>query len=170
MVNPTTYFCMDVDYRADHAIAAGILFDEVTSDETLEEPTVKILDVQPYESGLFYKRELPCLIQLIDSLASLPSVFIVDSYVTLNSEGKAGLGAYLSRHYHEEIPVIGVAKNNFKDNSFAAEVFRGESQTPLYVTSTGISQTEAAQIIQRMHGAYRFPTLLKKVDQNCRQR
>ena len=163
-----TYLCMDVDYRDTYAITAGILFKDIKSEETLKETVVKVEEVQPYQSGQFYKRELPCLTKLIDSLEELPSVFIVDSYVLLDSHGTPGLGAYLYEHYNKVVPVIGVAKNNFKDNQVASEVLRGESKTPLYVTSLGINQKEAAKLIKSMHGNYRFPTLLKKVDQNCR--
>ena len=166
----TKAFCMDVDYREDFAIAAGILFDDWGSDETLEEITVKIDEVQPYESGQFYKRELPCLLQLIKPLDSLPDLFIVDSFVYLDDDMKPGLGAYLYRKFNEKIPVIGVAKTNFKECNSKVEVLRGESQSPLFITCAGIPLTEAANHIKNMHGEFRNPTLLKKVDQLCRQK
>lgn len=168
MKSENIYLCMDVDYRDTYAIAAGILFKDIESDLTMKETTVKIEDIQPYQSGQFYRRELPCLTKLIDSLEEMPSFFIVDSYVVLDSKNSPGLGAFLYEYYEEKVPVIGVAKNNFKDNQIASEVFRGESKSPLYVTSLGIDQEEAATLIKKMHGKYRFPTLLKKVDQNCR--
>lgn len=164
----SNYFCMDVHYLDSYAVSAGILFDDLESDETLLEKTVEVTDVQPYESGLFYKRELPCLTALIDSLGQLPKVFIVDSFVQLDDSGKPGLGAYLYDYYKGVVPVIGVAKNGFKENRVSKEVFRGESLKPLYVTAVGIDLEEAAEMIQKMHGGFRFPTLLKKVDALCR--
>ena len=161
-------FCMDVDYREDYAVAAGILFDDWESDNTLKELTVKIDEIAPYESGQFYKRELPCLLQLIESLNSLPDIFIVDSFVYLDENKKPGLGGYLFQAFNEQIPVIGVAKSNFKDSTNSSEVLRGDSQNPLYVTSAGIDLNEAADLIKTMHGEFRNPTLLKKVDQLCR--
>lgn len=163
-----SYFCMDVHYLDDHAFSAGILFNDLESDEINFEKTIEVKDIQPYESGLFYKRELPCLTTLIDSLEEMPQVFIVDSFVYLDGERKPGMGAYLYEHYKSQVPVIGVAKNGFKENKISKEVYRGESQKPLYVTSVGIPLDEAAEMIRKMHGDFRFPTLLKKVDALCR--
>ena len=151
-------------------MAAGILFDDWTSDVTLKELTVRIDEVAPYEPGQFYKRELPCLIALIEKLGSLPSLFIVDSFVTLDANNRPGLGAYLFDHFQQEVPVIGVAKKRFKGNSSAVEIRRGRSHTPLFITAAGIEPAKAAERIQTMHGNYRIPTLLKRVDQLCRNR
>ena len=163
-----SFFCMDVHYLDDHAISAGILFSDLKCDQTILEKTVQIQDIQPYESGQFYKRELPCLTALIDSLEEMPELFIVDSFVYLDADRKPGMGAYLYEHYKGRVPVIGVAKNGFKDNKVFREVYRGESKKPLYVTSAGIPLDEAGEMIRKMHGDFRFPTLLKKVDGLCR--
>jgi len=48
------------------------------------------------------------------------------------------------------------------------KIFRGKSTNPLYITSEGIELEIAADLILNMHGIYRIPTLLKKVDQLCR--
>ena len=74
------YCCMDVDYREQGAVASAILFEDFQSDNTLAEVSVKITQVADYEPGQFYKRELPCLTTLIDSLAIKPDVFIVDIF------------------------------------------------------------------------------------------
>ena len=68
----------------------------------------------------------------------------------------------------QKVPVIGVAKNRFKDTPPACEVLRGSSQNPLLVTATGIPLAKAKQNIAQMHGQHRIPTLLKRVDQLCR--
>jgi deoxyribonuclease V len=49
-------------------------------------------------------------------------------------------------------------------------VLRGGSARPLYVTAAGLSADEAARRVRDMHGPYRIPTLLKRVDQLCRGR
>ena len=108
---------MDVDYGDDHAIAAGILFKDWQSDVVELQKTVRVDEVAEYQSGKFYKRELPCLIHLIDSLPKFPDLLLVDSYVYLGCKEKPGLGAYLYNHYEGKAPVIGVAKNNFKSES-----------------------------------------------------
>ena len=81
---------MDVHYIQDSAVAAGILFNRVDCDQTLLEKSIKIENIQPYESGSFYKRELPCLTALIDSLDNKPTILIVDGYVYLNNDYKHG--------------------------------------------------------------------------------
>ena len=43
-------------------------------------------------------------------------------------------------------------------------VLRGRSQNPLYVTGVGLPVGEAARLVASMHGEYRFPTLLKLLD------
>ena len=69
-----------------------------------------------------------------------------------------------------DIPVIGVAKNSFATiDKLRREVYRGESSKPLYVTALGIDLDKASQFIADMHGAFRMPTILKLVDQHCRQ-
>ncbi|MEM9776726.1 MAG: endonuclease V [Chloroflexota bacterium] len=168
MSQATQIFCMDVDYRVDHAAAAGILFDDWELDAVIQKVTVTIDQVAPYQSGEFYKRELPCLIKLIDQLATLPSVFIVDGFVYLDGQKKMGLGAYLWEHVGRKVPVIGVAKKRFKENTAAVEITRGKSQTPLFVTAAGIDLQIASSQIMKMHGKFRISTLLKQVDQLCR--
>jgi deoxyribonuclease V len=59
-------------------------------------------------------------------------------------------------------------KRRFKDTETTAEVFRGESKNPLYVTTAGIDDEIAREFIQTMHGKHRIPTLLKRVDSECR--
>jgi len=48
------------------------------------------------------------------------------------------------------------------------KIYRGQSTNPLYITSEGIELEKSADLILNMHGDYRIPTLLKKVDQLCR--
>ena len=53
----------------------------------------------------------------------------------------------------------------FKDiDETRIEVLRGESKKPLYITAKGIDLHKAAEFIQKMHGDFRIPTLLKLVD------
>lgn len=96
-------------------------------------------------------------------------VIIVDGYVSLNSDGKLGLGGYLFKELDEKYPVIGIARNKFsEENINRAEVLRGESKTLLYVTVTGADVSEIQIKIQKMHGEFRIPSLLKKLDQLTR--
>ena len=160
--------CLDVDYRADHALAAGLLFAEWGDATPTQELVARIDQIEPYVPGQFYRRELPCLLAVL-AKAPLPvDLIVVDGYVWLDTHEKPGLGAHLYTALGEKIPVVGVAKKPFH-SAAAQEVRRAGSDKPLYVTAVGITVTEAAAAVAQMHGAHRIPTLLKQVDQLCRQ-
>jgi deoxyribonuclease V len=64
-----------------------------------------------------------------------------------------------------------VAKTRFQSltiPSLVAEVLRGESHNPLFVTAIGLDLATVAEKIQKMSGPYRIPELLKKVDELSR--
>ena len=65
----------------------------------------------------------------------------------------------------KKISIVGVAKNLFKEpHQDRITIFRGESTKALFVTALGIDVKETAENIKKMHGDFRIPTLLKKVD------
>ncbi|MEM6298477.1 MAG: endonuclease V, partial [Bacteroidota bacterium] len=130
---------------------------------------VVVNEIAPYESGSFYKRELPCLLRLLEEVESYSTTIIIDGYCWLSDETQKGLGAYLYETLEGQIPVIGVAKNAFKNSQVAQPLYRGESQKPLYVTAVGMPLDEAVKNIEQMHGEYRLPTLLKAVDRLARE-
>jgi deoxyribonuclease V len=66
------------------------------------------------------------------------------------------------------IPVIGVAKSRYRNDTWSVHVCRGNSRRPLYVTSAGIEIATAAELVAKMHGKYRIPTLLQHVDRLAR--
>jgi deoxyribonuclease V len=158
------FAALDVDYRQDHAAAAAVIFAAVTDAQSLEETVLRVPLTAGYQSGELYKRELPALLKVLSQVRSAPSTIIVDGQVWL-APGRPGLGAHL--HQAVSLPVIGVAKRPFL-GAPALEVLRGQSRTPLYVTAVGLSVDHAADLIRRMHGPFRLPTLLKRVDRLCR--
>jgi deoxyribonuclease V len=159
---------VDVHYFGTTATAAGVLFKHWTSELSEFEVGQFIERVEPYEPGSFYKRELPCLLKLLEPVKNLVETIIVDGYVWLGPENRLGLGAHLFKSLDEKIPVIGVAKSIFSGATNAQAVLRGRSRRPLYVTAVGIDSLVAAEHIRTMHGAHRIPTLLKRVDELCR--
>jgi len=127
----------------------------------------EIIDnVEEYIPGEFYKRELPCIISLLNQIdLKKVEAIIVDGFVYLDDEKKFGLGGYLYEKLNKEIPIIGVAKTNFATiEKHKKPLFRGESKKPLFITAIGIELEEAVQKIERMDGEYRIPTLLKELD------
>lgn len=165
-------YCFDTYYFEDRAQTSCIGFESWTSEDVAFELTESIEEINDYESGSFYKRELPCLISILKQIDLNPNedVLVIDGFVVLDDEGKLGLGGYLFEYLDACIPVIGVAKNNFATiEKLKREVLRGESAKPLYITAKGIDLDEASANIAEMHGNFRIPTLLKLVDTHCRK-
>jgi deoxyribonuclease V len=130
-----------------------------------------VIGLEEYAPGEFYKRELPCIEKLLHKMdLKKISTIIVDGYVYLDDAGKPGLGAHLYHRCERLIPVIGVAKTPFANNTNLVKlVYRGKSSKPLYVSSIGVDPEEAARSIQHMHGEFRIPSILKKLDTLTRQ-
>jgi deoxyribonuclease V len=160
------FACLDVDYRPDGAVAACLLFQTWSASDSAAEYVQAIAHVEPYQPGEFYRRELPCLLSVLADLRESLETIVIDGYVWL-AEEKPGLGAYLYEALGQQIPVVGVAKTRFA-GATAESVHRGGSRRPLYVSAAGLDPRTAAGYIQAMHGAYRVPTLLRRVDQLCR--
>lgn len=138
------------------------------------EPTDIIVDdlspVAEYEPGNFYKRELPCILAALRKVGTLtPEAIIIDGFVTLDDDGKPGLGRHLFNALGGNTPIIGVAKTNFAGNvAQVRQVLRGSSKNPLYITAVGIELDHAARLIAGMAGPHRIPTVLKKLDSHTR--
>ena len=157
---------IDVYYQDEKAIVAAILFHFWDAPKAAEEWVIetKIDCVAEYEPGQFYKRELPCILSLLETLKQFPDIIVIDGYVTLGQDEKPGLGKRLYEAIDGKAIVIGVAKTRFQDTPESTEVYRGDSKRPLYVTAIGIELSKAKGFIQDMHGEHRIPVLLKQVD------
>lgn len=160
--------CLDVDDRENLAVAACVLFEQWASEEPTAEITVPVLAVADYEPGYFYRRELPCLKAVLARVDRSLDCIVVDGYVWLDDEDHPGLGAHLYASLDERVPVVGVAKTQYAKATAQVPILKGQSATPLFITSAGVSVKSAAHDIRSMHGGYRIPTLLKRVDSLCR--
>jgi deoxyribonuclease V len=168
--------CLDVGYfdstaissRHPQGIAAAVAILNWEDPTPIWENQLHISDIEPYVPGEFYKRELPCLRAVLDTVPYPIQCIVVDSYVWLDAAGKAGLGGHLYEALGQTIPVIGVAKTRFQSATTAAELCRGKSQSPLFISSAGIELPDAISAIQKMEGEHRIPTLLKRVDRLSR--
>lgn len=156
---------IDVHYREDFAKVVSIEFEEWEAEQPTIIKEMLVYDIAPYVSGQFYKRELPCILKILEQTdLSLIDTILIDGYVTLNG-GRPGLGRYLYKHLDKSIPIIGIAKKAFRDNeNYVRKVVRGESKQPLFITSVGMQLADAAQRIQEMNGKFRMPTLLRILD------
>ncbi|MFK7769488.1 MAG: endonuclease V [Mariniblastus sp.] len=159
--------CIDVAYVESKtktaAVAACLVFEDWQSKVAANQYVVVVEEIAEYVSGEFYKRELPPIVALLDTVIEPIDTIIVDGYVQLAAD-RAGLGEKLFESLGGKVIVVGVAKKNFAGNDLSIQVFRGESERPLFVTSLGLEIAEAAKKVEAMHGKYRLPTLLKEVD------
>ena len=156
-------------YGTGKAKTVGIIFDKWESVEPVQIITKFTDGVNEYESGKFYKRELPCIIELLE-LINMKNIdaIIVDGYVYLENMSTPGLGLHLYNTIERKIPIIGVAKTYYHTN-IAEKIFRGKSKTPLYINSVGIETGEAVKYIKNMYGDYRIPKLLQLLDSETKK-
>ncbi|REC56442.1 endonuclease V [Chryseobacterium piscium] len=157
-------YAFDTFYYEDFAKTVCIAFEDWNSETESFIYSENTEISANYESGAFYKRELPCILSLLKKIdLKEGDLIIVDGYVTLDNSGKIGLGGYLYESLNKKYPVIGIAKNGFaSEDNLRKTIFRGESKTPLFLTAVGIDTDDIKIKVENMYGAYRIPTLLKK--------
>jgi deoxyribonuclease V len=158
---------VDVQYLDDGgARAALVIAEDAAFTALIEERTVLVEQVAEYRPGKFYERELPALEQVLSDVAPL-DLLIVDGYVDLDPDGRPGLGAHVADAGLAPV-VLGVAKTRFRAATHAAEVLRGQSTKPLYVTASGMTLDAAANLVRAMAGDARLPDALRRVDRLAR--
>lgn len=134
-----------------------------------------------YIPGQFYKREMPCLIdlwkQIDDNDKSQISTIIVDGFYDIWN-GKSGLG----HHFHDwltengyDVEVVGIAKSPCRETSeFTLPVYRTEEsktskcRSALWVNGSNMSNDYQTKVLN-MSGKYRIPTMIKAVDKLSRR-
>jgi deoxyribonuclease V len=164
---------VDVHYEGELARAAGIAFEAWTDEKERSAKVIERSVPAEYQPGHFYERELPCILPIVRAFLDEAAIdcVIVDGYVDLGPE-RPGLGRVLFEALERRVLVVGVAKTEFlADEPSRAPpsraITRGESKSPLFVTSTG-DVDEAAALVRAMSGSYRIPALLKRVDRLAR--
>lgn len=162
----------DTYYFDNKAKTVCLEFTEWSEDKNFKVHSEILENIDEYISGEFYKRELPCIISLLNKfdLKNI-EIIIIDGFVFLDDENKFGLGAYLYEKMNKKIPIIGVAKTNFATiESNKRKLYRGKSIKPLFITAIGIELDEAVGKIKSMNGEYRIPTLLKELDRITKEK
>lgn len=101
-------YIFDVHYESDHAFAAYLKLESWHTNHILSFRRERIENIAPYESGAFYKRELPLITALLNGVSLHSAYLIIDGYVHLG-ENRPGLGYYLFQHFDGKVPVIGIA-------------------------------------------------------------
>ncbi|MCX2431031.1 endonuclease V [Pedobacter sp. GR22-10] len=157
---------LDVHYKDDaSAKSVGILFNwnDVQPKEILIE---YVRETEEYIPGEFYRRELPCLLKIIEkvNINDLEAI-VIDGYVYIDNDKRFGLGGHLWQALNKQIPIIGVAKSFYYGNTETVkQIYRGKSKKSLYISSIGLELDIASHFIIHMPGEFRIPDLLKQLD------
>lgn len=160
------FVAVDVHYVDDsNASAAAVAASDARFSRISYTSTAMVAVEAPYQSGAFYRRELPAVKAVIPASGRLALV-VVDGYADLDPDGRPGLGAYVQAELG--VPVIGVAKTRFMTATHAARVLRGRSSRPLYVTAAGMPVADAASLVAEMAGQFRLPDAIKLADRLAR--
>jgi deoxyribonuclease V len=158
---------LDVDYRDTGAVTAAVLANDWPDVGPAAEVVAHIPEVAEYVPGEFFRRELPCLLAVLDR-SPTPDIIVVDGYVWLGPD-RPGLGARLHEALGGRVPVVGVGKTSFLSaGDIAIPVHRGGSKQPLWVTAVGTDVAIAAEAVRSMHGPHRVLTLIRRADRLAR--
>lgn len=166
------FLAVDVQYKGDIAFVCGVSFSSPAQEKPEHIYHTKLKAPDHYVSGEFYRRELPCIVKLLEEHDLNPGVIIVDGYTYLDNTKTFGLGARLSAYFSEkgkEVLTIGVAKNPRKNTPKQWKIYRGNSTKPLFVSALGTNNEFAIDFIRNMAGEHRVPTLIKLADTLCRR-
>ena len=127
--------CLDVAYSSTAAAVSCVMIQSWDA-KGANRIQVRRLDSpsERYEPGAFYKRELPLLMSIISECEDAIKVIVIDAYVWLDAYGQPGLGGHLFSSLGRRIPVIGIAKTRYLNDTWSTPVLRGESRRPLFVT------------------------------------
>lgn len=162
---------LDVHYAGAGARAACVLAESWDAAAPVSTFVHEIADVEPYQPGAFYRRELPCLLAVLSLAPALPDTVVVDGYVWLPPGHRPGLGAHLYEALGRQAAVVGIAKSAFagvESSPAVMAVLRGASRNPLFVTAAGLAPEIAAQRVRNMAGEHRIPDLVRLADRLSR--
>lgn len=158
---------LDVHYKTGIAITALVQFTDFLDEKPLDIVVTRMKIPSNYVPGEFFKRELPCLIHAIKESGGQYDTIIIDGYVHMQASRK-GLGQHLFEALGQQIPITGIAKNPMKLATDFLPVRRGDSDKPLFVSTISLDLSEMAELVKKMHGPFRIPTLVKLADQAAR--
>jgi deoxyribonuclease V len=161
---------VDVYYKESRAKAVGALF-EWSDEYSRDIRSIIIEGVEEYMPGEFYKRELPCILKVVElfNINDIEAI-LIDGYVYIDNDKQFGLGGRLWEALDERVPIIGVAKTSFfRNKNTIEELLRGESKNPLFISSIGVELNIATSKIKEMKGKFRIPDILKFLDTKTKE-
>jgi deoxyribonuclease V len=163
-----TYYLSDSD-----AYTVGVIFKDWSDSEPFRIISCHTQDFASYIPGEFYKRELPCILDLLKDVdLDFYDTIIIDGFIRLkgnDNEVHQGLGAHLAQalgnRLHDRLDIVGIAKTLFCKSDEISMLLKRNNAKPLYCQSyKGLSLVP----LFKMHGDYRIPTLLKILDKQTK--
>lgn len=86
--------CIDVITKKNRSANAACVLNEQWNNSTPKQIlTTTCEQVEDFIPGQFYRRELPCILAVLELTEKIPEIIIIDGYVWLGE--KPGLGCYL---------------------------------------------------------------------------
>jgi len=165
---------IDTYYTEENAYTVGVFFSQWDDEKPLRVIKRVTKPEYPYVPGEFYRRELPCIMDLLGSVDfDTLSTIIVDGFIRVKKDGVMipGLGEHLYDEVKDwNISIIGVAKSKFNGcENWSIPIIRKPGSKPLYVQGIGRYTDEmAAGLIKGMAGPNKLPTLLHLLDQETK--
>jgi deoxyribonuclease V len=161
---------LDAAYSESAAGAACVIATDPRAPTPTRQVTIRQGAPIPYEPGSFYKRELPLLLAVLRKAAQIPELVVIDGYAWLDANGSPGLGAHLHEALGKSHTIIGVGKTAYRGaETWCAQVCRGTTARPLFVTTIGMTSKAAAALVRGLHGDHRIPTLIRRTDSLARE-
>ncbi len=116
---------LDTAYSNTNSVTAGVLFKNWQSESADTTFISRLAPLKEYQSGQFYKRELPCILNLLNEHSIRAEILIIDGNVFLDGHGRPGLGKHLYDALNGCSQIVGVTKNRFDSLTDNNAVHRG---------------------------------------------
>ena len=167
-------------FGEEKARTVGVVFNDFSDEAPSQVITAWSTEFEPYQPGLFYKRELPCILDCLAkiNLADFDTIILDGFYKLKGDYGVewSGLGEHLMSDLrgkgllHPDLNIWCVAKTNFcRTDEISELVLRGTSEKPLYVQAMR-DQKGVATLVKNMAGEYRLPKMLKILDKETKKK
>lgn len=106
----------DTYYYGETAKSVCLCFNNWLDSEPVTTYEEIICGISEYEPGLFYKRELPCIMSFLKKVELTCIEFvIIDGYAILDDYGKKGWVTYCLKSLKGEFQLLDLRKQNFTE-------------------------------------------------------
>lgn len=159
---------VNINFQESVDTVAGVLFTKWGSGRAESVLISNVENTESYIGGEIFGRELKIVNTLLEQCKAKPDYILLNGLVYSDGHSEPGFGKRLFDELGGDVSVIGVMQKQIKGLPEECQLCRGESGTPLFVTSVGVELMKAKELITSMHGKFRLPTLLKLAEKKSR--